>query len=185
MNNPGNWILGEPTDLIRNAGLGILVEYANQHKQPQWIKPASLLWDYTLFANKPGASPTPNQPPAQNIDMVFEKVPRGAGKFNTFTVNGKPSPHDNEFVLHESQRYRLTFHNRTDDGHPLHMHRHQWELVDINGKPASGLIKDVIVVPFYGRAAVEFIANQPGLTLFHCHIQAHMDYGFKALFRYG
>ena len=27
--------------------------------------------------------------------------------------------------------------------------------------------------------------NQPGLTLFHCHIQAHMDYGFKALFRYG
>jgi len=25
----------------------------------------------------------------------------------------------------------------------------------------------------------------PGLTLFHCHIQAHMDYGFKALFRYG
>lgn len=36
-----------------------------------------------------------------------------------------------------------------------------------------------------GRAAVEFTANQPGLTLFHCHIQAHMDYGFKALFRYG
>jgi len=21
--------------------------------------------------------------------------------------------------------------------------------------------------------------------VFHCHIQAHMDYGFKALFRYG
>jgi FtsP/CotA-like multicopper oxidase with cupredoxin domain len=27
--------------------------------------------------------------------------------------------------------------------------------------------------------------REPGLTLFHCHIQAHMDYGFKALFRYG
>ena len=181
MNNPGNWILGEPTDLIRNAGLGILVEYANQHKQPQWIKPASLIWDYTIFG-KPGAAATST---ATNIDMVFEKIPSGAGKFNTFTVNGKPYPHDNEFVLHQGQRYRLTFHNRTDDGHPLHMHRHQWELVDINGKPTSGVIKDVIVVPFYGRAAVEFTANQPGLTLFHCHIQAHMDYGFKALFRYG
>ena len=32
MNNPGNWILGEPTDLVRNAGLGVLVEYANQHQ---------------------------------------------------------------------------------------------------------------------------------------------------------
>jgi FtsP/CotA-like multicopper oxidase with cupredoxin domain len=179
MNNPGNWILGEPTDLVRNAGLGILVEYANQHKQPQWIKPSTLLWDYTQFGNKSAATPST----AQNIDMVFEKIPRGNGQFNTFTVNGKQAPHD-EFVLHEGQRYRLTFHNRTDDGHPLHMHRHQWELVDHNGKPCSGLMKDVIVVPLYGRAAVEFTANQPGLTLFHCHIQAHMDYGFKALFRY-
>ena len=75
MNNPGNWILGEPTDLVRNAGLGILVEYANQHKQPQWIKPSTLLWDYTQFGNKAAATPST----AQNIDMVFEKVPRGTG----------------------------------------------------------------------------------------------------------
>ena len=182
MNNPSNWILGAPEDLIRNAGLGILIEYANQRKQPQWIVPASLKWDYTIFGNKvdPAAAPST----AQNIDMIFEKVPGGAGKFNTFTVNGKPYPHENEFVLHEGRRYRLTFRNRTDDAHPLHMHRHLWELIDINGKPTAGVIKDIVVVPHYGRATVEFTANQPGLTLFHCHIQAHMDYGFKALFRY-
>ena len=29
--------------------------------------------------------------------MMFEKVPRGAGKFNSFTVNGKSYPHDQEF----------------------------------------------------------------------------------------
>jgi FtsP/CotA-like multicopper oxidase with cupredoxin domain len=190
MNNPGNWILGEPTDLIRNAGLGVLVEYASQHKQPQWIKPASLLWDYTFFgrAPKPDSVSASDDPvaPAQNIDMIFEKVPGGgAGKFNTFLVNGKSYPNANDgFVLHQGQRYRLTFRNRTDDAHPLHLHRHLWELVDINGKPTSGVIKDTVVVPLYGRAAVEFTANQPGLALFHCHIQAHMDYGFKALFRY-
>jgi len=180
MNNPGVWILGEPTDLIRNAGLGVIVEYADQHKQPQWIKPSTLIWDYTQFG-RPAASAAQNSAAAQNIDMVFEKIPGGPHKFNTFTVNGKPSP---EITIHEGQRYRLTFRNRTDDAHPLHLHRHQWELVDINGKPTSGLIKDTVVVPFYGRAAVEFTANQPGLSLFHCHIQMHMDYGFKALFRY-
>jgi FtsP/CotA-like multicopper oxidase with cupredoxin domain len=183
MNNPGNWILGAPEDLVRNAGLGVILEYANQHKQPQWIKPASLAWDYTIFG-KPAASPPSATADIQNIDMAFEKIPGGPGNFNTFTVNGKQYPHDNEFVLHEGQRYRLTLRNRTDDGHPLHMHRHQWELVEMNGKPTSGVIKDTVVVPFYGRAVVEFTANQPGLTLFHCHIQAHMDYGFKALFRY-
>jgi len=190
MNNPGNWILGAPEDLIRNAGLGVIVEYANQHRQPQWIKPASLVWDYAVFgqsapsaAAAPGASPEPSAP-VQTIDMAFEKVPGGLGGFNTFTVNGKPYPHADEFVLHQGRRYRLILRNRTADAHPLHMHRHLWELVDLNGKPISGLIKDTVVVPFYGRAQVEFTADQPGLTLFHCHIQAHMDYGFKALFRY-
>ena len=45
-------------------------------------------------------------------------------------------------------------------------------------------MKDTVIVPGYGRATVDMVADQPGLTLFHCHIQQHMDYGFKALFRY-
>jgi FtsP/CotA-like multicopper oxidase with cupredoxin domain len=116
--------------------------------------------------------------------MIFEKVPRGAGKFNSFTVNGKQYPHEQEFLLKQGTRYRLTFHNRTDDSHPLHLHRHQLEIAEIYGKPTGGVIKDTVVVPTYGRASVDFTADQPGPTLFHCHIQQHMDYGFKALLRY-
>ena len=59
-----------------------------------------------------------------------------------------------------------------------------FELVEIYGKRTAGMIKDTVVVAVYGRAVVDFLADQPGLTLFHCHIQQHMDYGFKALFRY-
>ena len=62
--------------------------------------------------------------------------------------------------------------------------RHLFELTEIYGKPTGGLMKDTVVVPSYGRATVELVANQPGLSLFHCHIQHHMDFGFKALFRY-
>ena len=39
MNHPGVWILGATEENIRNAGLGIVVEYANQHRQPQWVDP--------------------------------------------------------------------------------------------------------------------------------------------------
>ena len=133
MNNPGVWVLGAPEDSIRNAGLGILVEYANQHKQPQWLKPANLRWDYSIFGN---AATDPAQKPAdQTIEMIFEKIPAGAAaKFNTWLVNGKPYPHANEFVLKQGLRYRLVFRNRTDDAHPLHLHRHQLEIVEINGK---------------------------------------------------
>jgi FtsP/CotA-like multicopper oxidase with cupredoxin domain len=32
--------------------------------------------------------------------------------------------------------------------------------------------------------ACEFLADNPGPTLFHCHQQLHMDFGFTALFNY-
>jgi len=179
MSQPGVWILGAPEDDIRNAGLGIVVEYANQHRQPEWVKPAKTSWDYTIFG---GATSHPA--PDQTIDLVFEKIPSGSGRFNTWLVNGKQYPHEREFVLKTGARYRLVFRNRTDDAHPLHLHRHLFELVDFNGRATAGIIKDTVVVPFYGRASVDFVADQPGLTLFHCHIQQHMDFGFKALFQY-
>lgn len=179
MNQPGVWIMGAPEDMVREGGLGVAIEYANQHRTPQWMAPPKAAWDYTIFG-KPAAGPAPTE----RLDMIFEKVPRGAGKFNSFTVNGKAYPHDQEFLLQKGTRYRLTFHNRTDDSHPLHVHRHQLEIAEIYGKPTGGIIKDTVVVPTYGRASVDFTANQPGDTLFHCHIQQHMDYGFKALLRY-
>jgi len=179
MTQPGVWIMGAPQDPVREGGLGIVIEYANQRRTPQWTAPTKFGWDYTLFG-KPPSQPAPTA----RLDMVFEKIPRGAGKFNSFTVNGKVGPHDREFVLEKGTRYRLTVHNRTDDAHPLHLHRHQLEIAEIYGKQTSGVIKDTVVVPTYGRASVDFTADQPGPTLFHCHIQHHMDYGFRALLRY-
>jgi FtsP/CotA-like multicopper oxidase with cupredoxin domain len=188
MNRPGVWILGATDEATRNAGLGVVVEYANQHREPQWVAQPGVFWDYTRFGSStaargraPGAAPDH----ASVIDMVFEKVPGGAAPFNLWTINGKPYPHEREFVLQEGRRYRINFRNRTDDSHPVHLHRHLFELVDVNGKPTSGIMKDTVVVPMYGRVTVDLMADQPGLSLFHCHIQAHMDYGFKALFRYG
>jgi FtsP/CotA-like multicopper oxidase with cupredoxin domain len=179
MNQPGVWILGATDDPTRNNGLGIVVEYAGQQGQPRWIQPKQTFFDYTIFGH------APKQPePDHTIEMVFEKIPSGAGRFNLFNVNGKPYPHENEFLLQQGGRYRILFRNRTDDSHPLHFHRHTFELVDVNGKPTGGVMKDTVIAPLYGRVSVDLVADHPGLTLFHCHIQQHMDFGFKALFRY-
>jgi FtsP/CotA-like multicopper oxidase with cupredoxin domain len=180
MNQPGVWILGELRDVARTSGLGIVVEYANQRQQrPIWLPPPSAHWDYTVFGNT-ASHPAPDQ----TIDMIFEKVPGGPHGINHWLVNGKEYPHEREFVLRQGGRYRLVFHNRSDDSHPLHMHRHLFELVELNGKPTAGVNKDTVIVPAFGRATVDLIADQPGVTLFHCHIQQHMDFGFMALFRY-
>ena len=41
-----------------------------------------------------------------------------------------------------------------------------------------------LMVGGYQVVEVDFIANNPGPTLFHCHQQLHMDYGFMTLFDY-
>jgi FtsP/CotA-like multicopper oxidase with cupredoxin domain len=179
MNNPGVWILGETRDVARQSGLGLVVEYANQQQRARWAPPPKSRWDYTIFGTT-----APHPAPDQTIDMVFEKAAAGPNGINHWLVNGKEYPHEREFLLREGGRYRLVFHNRSDDSHPLHFHRHLFELVELNGKPTAGIKKDTVIVPAFGRATVDLVADQPGLTLFHCHIQQHMDFGFMALFRY-
>jgi len=179
MNHPGNWILGATRDDAREAGMGVVIEYANQKSDVQWAPPPKGWWDYLPFG-KAGTHPMPDQ----TIDMVIEKIPGGPHDMNHWTINGKEYPHENEFVLKQGQRYNIVFHNRNDDTHPVHMHRHLFELVELNGKPTAGIVKDTLIMPAFGRATVQMVADQPGLTLFHCHIQMHMDFGFKALFRY-
>ena len=66
----------------------------------------------------------------------------------------------------------------------MHLHRHLFELVRVNGRATSGVMKDTIVVPGFGAVDVDFVADDPGATLFHCHQTLHMDYGFMRLFRY-
>jgi FtsP/CotA-like multicopper oxidase with cupredoxin domain len=45
-------------------------------------------------------------------------------------------------------------------------------------------MKDVVMLGGFQELEVEFLADNPGLTLFHCHQQLHMDFGFMALFKY-
>jgi len=179
MNHPGVWILGTTRDSDREDGMGVLIEYPNQKSDLPGLTPPTTPWDYHIFGRS-----APAKAPDQTMEILVEKIPGGPGKFNHWTLNGKEYPHENEFVLTRGLRYRMIFRNRSDDAHPIHLHRHLWELTEYNGKATSGIMKDTVVLPAYGRVSLDLVADQPGLTLFHCHNQIHMDFGFKALFRY-
>jgi FtsP/CotA-like multicopper oxidase with cupredoxin domain len=74
--------------------------------------------------------------------------------------------------------------NASDDIHPIHLHRHTFELTKYAGQSTAGVHKDVVMVGGYQEVDIDFLANNPGLTLFHCHQQLHMDFGFMTLFTY-
>ncbi|MDQ2841604.1 MAG: multicopper oxidase domain-containing protein [Acidobacteriota bacterium] len=74
--------------------------------------------------------------------------------------------------------------NASDDIHPIRLHRHVLELTSIVGQKTAGVMKEIVVVGGYQTVKVVFVANNPGLTFFHCHQQLHMDFGFMTLFDY-
>jgi FtsP/CotA-like multicopper oxidase with cupredoxin domain len=185
MNHPGVWIMGDVGDDDRHHGMGIVVEYANSKGRGEWIRPAPSRWDYTHFG-KPGATaPSPDE----TFEMLFAKDNAAQEGFNRWTINGKAYAMSGEmmpatFHLKEGKRYRLRMRNASDDIHPIHLHRHSFELTRMAGKPTAGVMKDVLMVGGYQEVEVDFLANDPGLTLFHCHQQLHMDFGFMTLFDY-
>lgn len=178
MNQPGVWVLGATDDRDRKAGLGIVVEYSGKSGAPQWVAPSEDRWDYTVFGG-PGRDVA-----ATKIPLVIEKKFAGSRWVDKWTINGKSWPKTDPIKVRQGERYRLVFDNRSDEAHPVHLHRHRFELTRIAGVGTSGVWKDVVVVPPKSVVEADFVAGNPGKTLFHCHQQMHMDYGFMSLMEY-
>jgi FtsP/CotA-like multicopper oxidase with cupredoxin domain len=180
MNHPGVWVLGSTLEESRRMGLGIVIEYAGSTGKPVWKDPPSEEWDYSQFAGT-AAAPEP--------DETFTLTFRDAGAlngspFDTWTINGESWPEIKPLQVRRGKRYRLLFRNASGDQHPMHLHRHTFEVTKIGERSMSGLMKDVVNVMPLDTVAIDFIADNPGDTLMHCHQQLHMDYGFMQLIKY-
>jgi FtsP/CotA-like multicopper oxidase with cupredoxin domain len=82
------------------------------------------------------------------------------------------------------ERVELVMINRTGMAHPMHLHGHQFQVVEIDGKRFPGAVRDTVLVPPGRRVVVAFDANNPGLWAFHCHLLYHLDAGMFTTFRY-
>lgn len=182
MKEPGVWVLGETDPASRKSGMGIVIEYANRSGAPQWRDPDRFDFQYENF----GATPKTNGESADEvtIPLVFRPRFEGYGDFDHWTINGLSWPHTKTIALKEGTRYRLVLENQSTDIHPVHLHRHSFELRTLNGRPTAGIMKDVVLLETGVKTEVSFTAANPGKTLFHCHQQDHMDSGFMMLFDY-
>jgi FtsP/CotA-like multicopper oxidase with cupredoxin domain len=150
-----------------------------------------LRWSYEQFTAPPDARRS--EPPIL-VPLVIESKFRGHGAMEAWTINGESYPKARVAPLIAGRRYRLQFINKSMDDHPLHLHRHSFELRTLGtplaasrGAPPQnlrGIIKDVVLVDAQTSTEVEFTADNPGATLFHCHQQNHMDLGFMMLLEY-
>jgi FtsP/CotA-like multicopper oxidase with cupredoxin domain len=192
MNNPGVWMLGEVRKHVQALGMAVAVEYENKAGPARWDQPSELIWSYEQFAAAQPGGPA-SEPPIL-VPLVFESKFRGHGAMEAWTINGNSYPNAKVAPLVQGRRYRLQFINKSMDDHPLHLHRHSFELRTLGVPLAAdggtapqdirGIMKDVVLIDAQTRAEVDFTADNPGDTLFHCHQQNHMDLGLMMLFEY-
>jgi FtsP/CotA-like multicopper oxidase with cupredoxin domain len=178
MTNPGVWMLGDLSDDDRQAGMGVVVEYAGRTGSPDWTPPPPFRWDYAC-------SPKPATPRRRSITSSTCATQPTTGSMCGPSTTSPLSMDTNQPVLDitHGKRYRLRFRNATDDIHPMHLHRHTFEITHVAGTVTAGIPKDVAMLGGYQTMDVDFLADQPGLSLLHCHEKLHMDFGFMTLLR--
>lgn len=175
MATPGVWVLGAVRAAHREAGLGAVIEYEGQSGPPRWLPPPPAVWDYTAFG-----SSTAHAEPDARVTLAFKAKDRG----HEWLINERSFPDIPPITVQAGRRYRWVLDNQSADPHPVHLHRHTFELVRVGDRPTAGVRKDVVVVPPWKQVEIDVVADQPGPTLVHCHQQFHMDMGFKLMMQY-
>lgn len=104
MRHPGVWVLGDLDNDDRRRGMGIVVEYAGQSGEPQWVKPRKYQWDYSIFG-KSVATPAAVD---ETIELLIVKNNAALGGFNQWTLNGEAFSMEKMkplYTVREGRRY--------------------------------------------------------------------------------
>ncbi|KAK3325199.1 multicopper oxidase like protein [Apodospora peruviana] len=131
-----------------------------------------------------------------NVTYIAQKVPTLYSAATTGDDNQNPVVYGqvNPFIVNYGDIVQIVINNLDEAGHPFHLHGHHFQVLD---RPKSGTGKwpkrdtnyashpprrDTVAV--YGRSygVLRFKATNPGVWLFHCHIEWHVEMGLTATF---
>jgi len=99
-------------------------------------------------------------------------------EFNFFTINGRSAPYVTPLLVKLGSRVRIRFVNMSAiDHHPMHLHGHTFWVTGTEGGriPETAWVPGNNVLVGVAQARdVEFVANNPGDWMIHCHMFHHM-----------
>jgi hypothetical protein len=114
----------------------------------------------------------------------------------SFKKPDPPIPYNPEWNVHSfgtNTSIRLIVTNPLSLGHPMHLHGHNfWILAEGTGKwngtitnPKNPMRRDTFIInagtpDVPGFTVIEWLANNPGVWSFHCHLASHVSLGLYA-----
>jgi FtsP/CotA-like multicopper oxidase with cupredoxin domain len=120
----------------------------------------------------------------RSIDRALPAALGGNMATYVWTINGAAHPNNNALDIQSGQRAGITFTNSTNMGHPMHLHGHDFQVVEIDGEKVPGALRDTLMVPPRSKMIVAFDADNAGVWPLHCHLLYHLDTGMFTVVKY-
>lgn len=117
--------------------------------------------------------------PVSAADRRFELTLMGSMNGYDWRIEGGDG-----LDVREGERIEIVMRNMSMMSHPMHLHGHHFQVVDIGGKALGGAVRDTVLVPPMGSVSVVFEANNPGRWPLHCHHLYHMASGMMSFVAY-
>ena len=127
-------------------------------------------------------SPHPtNLPPSNSVkELRFELT----GNMNRYvwSLNNKVISEADKILIKKGENVRIILYNGSMMRHPMHLHGHDFRL--LNGQGDYAPLKNIVDIMPMETDTLEFNANAEGDWFFHCHILYHMMAGMGRIFSY-
>ena len=106
------------------------------------------------------------------------------GNMNRYvwSMDNKVLSETDKILIKKGENVRITLYNGSMMRHPMHLHGHDFRV--INGQGEFAPLKNVLDIMPMETDTIEFLANVEGDWFFHCHILYHMMAGMNRVFSY-
>jgi multicopper oxidase len=119
--------------------------------------------------------------PTREPDSIQPVALSGTMSPYVWTINGRTYDETEPLTITHGQAGRLRITNMSMMPHPLHLHGHTFQVGPAGG---SGPRKDTVLVPPMAAFDVDFVADNPGSWMVHCHNAYHAEAGMMTRLDY-
>ena len=107
-----------------------------------------------------------------------------SGNMNRYvwSFNNKVVSEADKILIKKGENIRIVLHNGSMMRHPIHLHGHDFRL--LNGQGDYAPLKNIVDIMPMETDTIEFYANAEGDWFFHCHVLYHMMAGMGRIFSY-
>jgi len=173
--NPGAWQIAVVPEAKRGFGRAVLryVDSGRSAAPPADARPTELDGRLAAYADLgyAGERTFPDRAPDRVHDLTL------TGN----EINGQSFPDAEPLPAAAGEWVRVTMRNDSSMWHPMHLHGHHFRVSTPGG---NGPLKDTMTVPGGETATFDFLSNNPGKWMFHCHNHYHMDNGMARIVSY-